>query len=400
MKKVMLGAGVLAVLLSAGLMFSNMLEDIRAGSSAGQTAHELSDLMESERIEKISITYAKPPEPRKKKSAPAAKPSPTPHPVLELNGRKYLGLLDISPLPVGLLPVNVEVTEESLKKTPCRWSGDLSGSLVIGGHNYSRHFGGLPRLKSGDSVSITDTNEVRHDYKVDKISKIHENEFENIINTRYDLTLFTCTKTRVERVVVRLSKSGTVTPPPPPSPTPSPTPTPKVKVIEPPRAPNYKINYKKETIKFNQGTLYSAGNGVEYTEVKEESVTLDISDCITSGVPIYAKKISRDKKPDSKVQTIKPAARAKLKSRTLAPVKGRINLDEKYEVYNPSTQRWGGLPRVWESGEFEIRIKNTAKREGGKITGKAASLTGSLVVAYGEYSPGKKGIVSAEIIAP
>jgi sortase A len=112
--------------------------------------------------------------------------------LLEIDGEFYLGILNISAL--GLeLPVNNEWSDEKLNVSPCRFYGDFNSSLVICAHNYKFHFGNIPSLSAGDRITITDAKGNEHAYVVELIEIIAATDVYSMINTQYDLTLFTCT---------------------------------------------------------------------------------------------------------------------------------------------------------------------------------------------------------------
>jgi sortase A len=78
--------------------------------------------------------------------------------------------------------------------------------MVIGAHNYRNHFGRLGSLKFGDVVIIVDSRGDEHRYVVESVTTLNETEVTAMINSPFDLTLFTCTPDRKDRVTVRLIK--------------------------------------------------------------------------------------------------------------------------------------------------------------------------------------------------
>jgi sortase A len=389
-------AGILAVLAAGGILAYNTQEEYQAGRRAARIEKALSERI---RITKLEVSPFTEPSPGEEDGPPA----PAIPEYIEMDGQQYLGVLRIPRLSLEL-PVNSVLTDETLKASACRYAGGFSGGMVISAHNYRRHFGGLPRLSRGDSVTITDAGGYEHQYVVDMTETLHETEVDAMINTPYDLTLFTCTLSRTERFTVRCTRVSPNVPDPELSASERPAATaapPTEPPANAPNAPRFRIDYRNETLEIKRGHLYSIDGGVSYTEVTETvGVTLDVSGCVTYGTPIYVQKAATNTRPASKTQVIRPAARAALESRSLPVVNGKLTLDRAYEVYRPSANRWGNLPRITENTEFEIRLKNTAKTSGGDVTGHAASLPGKLIVTYGEYAPGKRGVLSAEIAAP
>jgi sortase A len=283
--------GVFAILASAGWMLYNHWEDNRAGANSELILRGLSDqirrpvsaLGTEPSPDTPSVT--EPENEEKQESAPQT---------IEFDGELYIGILTIPALSLEL-PVNKELREAALKNSPCRYTGSFSNALVISAHNYRNHFGGLSSLSRGDTAFITDVNGDVHQYTVERTEILHESEVEAMVNNLYDLTLFTCTRSRTERVTVRFSKTrinGDV-------------------FIETqpgaPRAPRLRINYRNETLRIRRGYLYSADGGTSFTEVTERrGITLDVSQNIANGTPIYIIKAAEGRRPASHPQIIRP----------------------------------------------------------------------------------------------
>lgn len=179
----------------------------------------------------------------------------------------------------------------------------------------------------------------------------------------------------------------------------------KITVAGEQKPPQLKIDYKKEIIKLKKGDAYLIGSDEAFTVVTKQkgNIELDISDAITCGASIKIKKAATANKPATAVQTITPVARITLENVTLICSNGRMTLDtKKYEVYDEVKKKWGGAPKPTASGEYSVRLKSTAKVTKNNTTGNAASLTGKLLITYGEYTDSsgktKNGIIAAEII--
>ena len=126
--------------------------------------------------------------------------------VAELDGTYYMGVLTIPALE-KILPVQSDWSEAKLKKSPCRYSGGLEeGELVIAGHNYKKHFSGLATLKHGDSIVFTDLEGNQMFYEVREIYTVAATDIEGMIDSGYDLSLFTCNYGGKARVTVRCSR--------------------------------------------------------------------------------------------------------------------------------------------------------------------------------------------------
>ena len=126
--------------------------------------------------------------------------------VAELDGAYYMGVLTIPALE-KILPIQSDWSEEKLKSTPCRYSGSIEeGDLVIAGHNYKKHFTGLSQLAQGDSIVFTDLEGNQIFYEVREIYTVAATDIEGMVNSGYDLSLFTCNYGGKARVTVRCER--------------------------------------------------------------------------------------------------------------------------------------------------------------------------------------------------
>ena len=178
---------VLGVVLLAGAMafvLHNRQENIRADRAAAEVL------------------------PLMKETIGIAAPSGDWMPVEEIGGYGYVGYLSIPTL--GLeLPVMEKWDYTRLKIAPCRYSGSTAtNDLVICAHNYSRHFGQLSALTTGDSVSFTDMNGHVWQYEVAEIAEISPDSVAEMTAGDFELTLFTCTYGGAARVTVRCQRAA------------------------------------------------------------------------------------------------------------------------------------------------------------------------------------------------
>ena len=94
--------------------------------------------------------------------------------------------------------------EERMKETVCRYSGSVAANnLVIAGHNYRRHFGGLTNLKTGDEVTLQTMDGEEHSYQVAQLETLAETAVKEMTAGDYPLTLFTCDYSGQARIAVR-----------------------------------------------------------------------------------------------------------------------------------------------------------------------------------------------------
>ncbi len=126
--------------------------------------------------------------------------------VAEIDGYGYIGYLSIPVLELDL-PVMSEWDYTRLKIAPCRYIGSTkTDDLVICGHNYDRHFGRLKNLQAGDLVTFTDMDGVIIAYEVKEVEILQPTQVEEMIESSYDLTLYTCTYGGKTRVTVRCGR--------------------------------------------------------------------------------------------------------------------------------------------------------------------------------------------------
>lgn len=179
-----------AVLIGSALslLLYNQYEDKRAGQKSQEIQVEL------EKVEKVL------------KSKEEALPIVGGMPIVKIDGQEYIGCLRIPDLNLEL-PVMAEWDYAKLKIAPCRQNGSIQeNNLVIAGHNYRRHFGKLSTLKPGSQILFTDVTGRTTNYTVGCIEVLQPNQGEKMLNSEWDLTLYTCTYGGKSRVTVRASR--------------------------------------------------------------------------------------------------------------------------------------------------------------------------------------------------
>ena len=125
---------------------------------------------------------------------------------MKIDGDEYVGILEIPSLSLKL-PINNDLSDAALNKTPCRYRGSIAGDdLVVAGHNYWRHFGCLSDLKQGDGISIKCEGGFVVRYKVVKVEVLAGDAVEEMGAGDWSLTLFTCTPDSASRVTVRCKR--------------------------------------------------------------------------------------------------------------------------------------------------------------------------------------------------
>lgn len=208
-------AGVVCMVLggalllgAAGLLSENRREESRAGEESAQVMVRLRQEMEQAALPEETRT-----EPEQ---SPGAEETPLPDPAgremptLEIDGQTYIGYLELPTLGLSL-PVMSEWSYPKLRIAPCRyWGSAYDDSLVILAHNYDRHFGRLQELAIGDPVQFIDADGVIYQYTVEKQEILEKPDVEKMVDSGYDLTLFTCTYGGRHRVTVRLRRTKTL----------------------------------------------------------------------------------------------------------------------------------------------------------------------------------------------
>ena len=124
----------------------------------------------------------------------------------EIDGYTYIGYLSIPS--EGLdLPVMSRWSYDQLKVAPCRYYGSTkTNDLVIAGHNYTRHFGPIGNLVPGDMLRFTDMDGVTTTYEVAEVDVLNPTAIEEMTDSGFALTLFTCNYSGQARVTVRCNR--------------------------------------------------------------------------------------------------------------------------------------------------------------------------------------------------
>lgn len=179
-----IGAALLIAALS--LLLSNRAEDEAAGTAAEAVMPELIAAIKAPQLESRED-----------------EPENTEMTVAEIDGEEYIGYLSIPVLNLEL-PVMSTWDDTKLQIAPCRYFGSSkSGDLVICGHNFSRHFGNLKNLQAGDMLFFTDMDGYILAYEVSLVETLQPTQISEMLESSYELSLFTCTYGGQSRVTVR-----------------------------------------------------------------------------------------------------------------------------------------------------------------------------------------------------
>lgn len=125
--------------------------------------------------------------------------------VTQVDGYDCIGILSIPVLELEL-PVLTDWNYTKLRTAPCLYHGTYyEKDFVIAAHNYQSHFGRLPELLPGDLVLFTDVSGKVRCYEVVVLETLPGNAVDQMINSGFDLSLYTCTPGGANRVTVRCS---------------------------------------------------------------------------------------------------------------------------------------------------------------------------------------------------
>ena len=202
-----IAVGAVLILSALLLLLYNRYED----AHAGQEAESLLASVEA------AISAQEMAAPNKPESTEALSPPLDPEmPVVTLGGYEYVGYVEIPTL--GLkLPVMAEWDYTRLQIAPCRQFGSSrTDDLVIAAHNYDTHFGKLRELSEGETVLFTDMEGIVSTYCVEKLETLSPDAVDAVLNSGYDLVLYTCTKGGRTRVIVFCDRAAKITPSPAP----------------------------------------------------------------------------------------------------------------------------------------------------------------------------------------
>lgn len=199
LRKICMVSGLLLIAAALCLFVYNKREAESAAQTAEQALQEISD---------VPHVLEQPQESEIHSIIPDYISDPTMEmPTVEVDGNFYIGILEIHALELSL-PVISEWNDTRLKQAPCRYKGSVYlDNLIIAGHNYKKHFGGLKNLQIGDTITFTDMDEHCFSYTVTALEELDGTAIEAMESGDWDLTLFTCTIGGKKRVSVRCKKN-------------------------------------------------------------------------------------------------------------------------------------------------------------------------------------------------
>ena len=205
--------GALLLLGAAALIYQNQREEAAAGQEAAAVLEQLQAELNAEGAGLIlpestaadgALSFTPSPE-----QTEASDSEPLPEmPTLTIGGQKYIGYLELPTL--GLtLPIMSSWSYSKLRIAPCRyWGSVYDNSMVILGHNYLDHFGRLKSLELGDPIQFVDADGNIYRYEVVQQETLEKTDVDAMLDSPYDLTLFTCAHGGERRITVRARGSA------------------------------------------------------------------------------------------------------------------------------------------------------------------------------------------------
>lgn len=130
------------------------------------------------------------------------------------NDISIIGLIEIPKINISY-PILSNSNEDLLKISVCRFSGPLPnrvGNMCIAGHNYNNTlmFSKLNKLNIGDSIYISDLNNIKLEYVIYNKFRVKQNNLNCTENTNdVEITLITCNENNnSERIVIKAKVRG------------------------------------------------------------------------------------------------------------------------------------------------------------------------------------------------
>lgn len=171
--------GAIFILLAGLLLAHNLIEDYRAGSSAKAIVRTIEQAPKTAKAKKSGKS------------------------TIKVNGTAYSGYLNFPTLNLTL-PVASKWRFSQLEVSPATYTGTAKDrDWTVAGHNFVNHFGRLNRLKVGDKIYFKAATGQRYVYQVQKMEVLQPTAISKMVQSKYDLSLFTCTYDGTTRFTVR-----------------------------------------------------------------------------------------------------------------------------------------------------------------------------------------------------
>lgn len=128
----------------------------------------------------------------------------------EYKGYKVVGIIEIPKINIKY-PILNQTNDDAMQYSITKFSGgDVNsiGNFVVAGHNYldGSMFGKVKQLEIGDEIKLTDLNNNTITYEIFDIYSVDPNDtsiLESVDENSREVTLITCTKGHVERLITK-----------------------------------------------------------------------------------------------------------------------------------------------------------------------------------------------------
>lgn len=128
----------------------------------------------------------------------------------EYKGYKVVGIIEIPKINIKY-PILNQTNDDAMQYSITKFSGgDVNsiGNFVVAGHNYldGSMFGKVKQLEIGDEIKLTDLYNNTITYEIFDIYSVNPNDtsiLEGVDENSREVTLITCTKGHVERLITK-----------------------------------------------------------------------------------------------------------------------------------------------------------------------------------------------------
>jgi len=187
-------AGVLMLAACGGLLWWNYHQSNDAEKSAEKLQTQLESVVAQRERDILSQGDG---------SMPAIERIKKKMPVESVDGNDCIGYLTVASVDLKL-PVLDSYSEEKLNIAPCRYYGSLeTDDLVIAAHNFFSGFEKLKQLKNKDIVQFTNMDGETYTYRVEDTEMLKPSQVTDMVQSSYEMSLYTCNYTGSERFTVR-----------------------------------------------------------------------------------------------------------------------------------------------------------------------------------------------------
>lgn len=192
-------SGIVLLLCAGGLFAYNM-------NASNRQARVAADLVTRVRNEISASSVVREVEDKDEEPAitePSEQPAFAP---VEIDGLSYDGYLTIPSVELEMAVFDTW-NDELLRMSLCRYYGSpATDDFVIAGHNYASGFGKLKEVSVGDEVYFTDMNGNAIKYRVELIEITGGTDISHMIESDWDLSLYTCAYGGKDRLTVRCNR--------------------------------------------------------------------------------------------------------------------------------------------------------------------------------------------------